>query len=307
MMNTKLPFVCGISLLLASSCVGEGTGPGWGVGENRVLEDPGATNDDEWSFSVAVPTGVARERLALAAASSLVLHPRVRVEAGPTDELPTVAGLRQVGIGEGCVLGTVYGGLDNSIRIGRETTIGGYVKASTDVVGAEAARIAIGVLDHVSDPGEYYEWHVEPPPATASTPLLVNMGLRDLAPGAYSSLVLEAEGSLSLRAGRYFFSKLELRSGTLSIDDSIGPVYVWVKDALAIRSQFRCPEHGKFLLGYSGTGRLSVAGGFCGLLIAPSATIALDDTSNKYSGSFFAEGIEVGEAVVVRHAPFSLW
>jgi hypothetical protein len=308
-----MPFRWPVLCLITSACVGEGTFPDWGVHETRVLHPRGAGNAGEgWGFDVAVPTGVARERLALAAEGRLVLHPRASVESEARKELATVAGLREVSIGEGARVGTVYGGLASTISLGERTTIAGYVKASAGVEasagvqGREPASIALGVREGVADPGEYYEWQVTPPPMSTGAPLVVQAGLQTVEPGTYSSLVLDEGGSVALRAGHHFFLRLELRGGSLLIDDSNGPVYVWVKDELVVRSAVRCPEHAKFMLGYAGGGVLPVGAGFCGMLVAPSAALQLFDASAAYTGSFFAESIDLAEGVSVRHDPFRL-
>jgi hypothetical protein len=295
--------------LVTSACVGEGSVNDWGVHERRVLSPRGAgATSESWSFDVAGPTGVGRERLALAAETRLVLHPRAKVESGARDdarkELPTVAGLREVSLGEGSRVGTVYGGLAGAIHLGERATIDGYVKASASVEGAKGANIALGIREGVADPGEYYEWQVTPPPT--GSPLVVQAGLQAVEPGAYSSLVLNDGDSVALHAGHHFFLRLELRGGSLVVNDSGGAVYVWVKDELVVQSGFRCPEHVKFLLGYTGSGVLPVGAGFCGMLVAPSAALQLSDASAPYTGSFFAESIDVGEGVTVRHDPFWL-
>src|SRR5262245_9243387 len=117
-----------MSWSMLGACVGEGTVQDWGVHETRALGSRrSAAARDDWAFEVAVPTGVARERLALAAESRLVLHPRVSVESRAGKELATVAGLREVSIGEGARVGSVYGGLSSPISLGEQTTATGYV------------------------------------------------------------------------------------------------------------------------------------------------------------------------------------
>jgi hypothetical protein len=58
------------------------------------------------------------------------------------------------------------------------------------------------------------------------------------------------------------------------------------------------------VLGYGGATDVTVAGGFCGILVAPRAGLTLEDTRRPYRGAFFASAIDVGTQVTIQHDPF---
>ncbi len=100
-----------------------------------------------------------------------------------------------------------------------------------------------------------------------------------LGPGYYSSIYLNG-GTLTLLSGSYVVDSLNLNSGTLYIDDSNGPVYLWVTSGLSPNSvvAVKSGNPADFWLIYDGTGQINNNSGndFTGVLFAPAASINLD-------------------------------
>lgn len=297
-------------MMLTGACMGEGRLQSWGLHEVRVGLPAEQRGDaaDEWEFEVAVPTGVARERLAVAAEGSLVIGEGATISGAEGDKRPILSGLGTVSIGSGSEVGSVYGGAQTSIVLDAGSSVKGYIKASRKVVKHDGVNIGVGVLEDVNDPGEAYRWTLEPPAAAGESDVVVGSDGEALAPGAYGMLAVEVGSRTVLRNGHYFFLSLVVeKGGTLEIDDSAGAVYVWVRDQLALAEAPRCSALPRFLLGFAASDELSIEGGFCGMLIAPGARLALAGPQSAYHGSFFAQSIEIAPHTTIRHEPFLWW
>jgi hypothetical protein len=293
-------------LVTMSGCVGEGA-PEWGLHERRLSREEGMLEPPhgDWQFQLAVPIGVARTRLALAAEQSLVVGAHAAITARQAKEFATLAGLSQVSIGSGAHVGSVYGGAAAPISIGDDATVDGFVRADTSI-RPSSAHFAVGVQTDVPDPGEYFRWTVQPPSEATERHLEPAADAITLPPGAYASIVIDAGSDVVLGAGQYFFQSLEIGEGTLRIEDTAGPVYVWVQRLLQLTGVPRCASGEKFMLGYHGNSDVTVPAGFCGTLVAPFAALQLTGTQAPYVGAFFARSIDVADDVVIEHRPFKL-
>jgi hypothetical protein len=157
----------------------------------------------------------------------------------------------------------------------------------------------------VGDPGQFYDWLAEPPSRLEDARLAAGPGSITLAPGAYDELTVAPGMEVILHAGHHYFRSLTLAErGRLTIDDTHGAVYVWVRDQLTLADGLRCSSCPSFVLGYGGAAAVAVAGGFCGILVASRASLTLGDSARAYRGAFFASVIDVGAQVVIQHDPF---
>lgn len=91
-------------------------------------------------------------------------------------------------------------------------------------------------------------------------------------------------GTLTLKAGKYVVTRLNLNSGTLSIDDSAGPVALWVLDFLSPSSTVTVAsgKASRFWMVYNGTQQVNnnTNNNFTGVLFAPAAEINLNYVIN---------------------------
>jgi len=105
-------------------------------------------------------------------------------------------------------------------------------------------------------------------------------------PATPSSVVYYSEvdlngGTLTLKAGRYVINSLNLNeSGTLYIDDTQGPVVLWVLSPPGLNSgvTVKSGKAENFWLVYNGTGQINNNrnNNFTGIIFAPGAEINLN-------------------------------
>jgi hypothetical protein len=295
-----------LPIVTAAACLGDTVIANWDLGEKRhgPLDSP--RDCGSWHFCVAVPTGVELDRVALGASRSLRLGDGAAlVDCAASREPATVAALAELTIGRGARVGSVYGSAAAPLSIGAGTAVRGFVKASSTLRLDPGAVVTFGTLEGVADPGEFYDWRAEPPTRLEDARGAIEPESRTLAPGAYDELSVGPGMEVTLRTGQHYFRSLTVAEhGQLTIDDSKGPVYVWVRDQLTLADALRCSSCPSLVLGYGGTAAVEVASGFCGILVAPRASLTLLDSTRPYRGAFFASTLDVGADVVVQHDPF---
>lgn len=124
--------------------------------------------------------------------------------------------------------------------------------------------------------------------------ITVNSGETEpLSPGSYGSIFLNSGGTLELSSGVYILDQFFVNSASAAvvIDDSAGPVYLYVGQQVAYRDVFVTPGgvSAEIFLGYAGTSQLTVDAPFLGAILAPNAILALGNgNAQVFRGSFAA-------------------
>src|SRR5690606_26559621 len=113
--------------------------------------------------------------------------------------------------------------------------------------------------------------------------------------GAYGNVSIKSRAVLTLVAGTYTMNSLSVEpQAKLVFDDSAGPIFIYVRDALTYRgdsivSSSHSPD---VLLGYFGTPTAYFDAPFYGDILAPRAEIVLG-SQEPHEGRFFARKVEV--------------
>jgi hypothetical protein len=125
---------------------------------------------------------------------------------------------------------------------------------------------------------------------------------RTILPGAYNTVRVATGATLNLSSGTYFFNSFDLEpQGTVTLDQTHGPITIYIKTWLAYRASFVDPSgsYAGFFVGYFGTG-LTLEAPFNGVLVAPNAAMTLGvSTSTTFTGDFFAKGLALTPNTVV--------
>ena len=131
--------------------------------------------------------------------------------------------------------------------------------------------------------------------------------LLDLRPGTYSTVVIEAGATAIIRSGAYYFRSLEMQPGSIvKIDNGNGPVFLWVRDALALGGTMMEDEAAKpnVLIGYAGSAAPAITGALRATLVAPAAEVALPAGGKSHLGAVFAGSLRVDDGAVIDHRAF---
>jgi hypothetical protein len=289
----------------------------WGLPETRrvvtTLQAVPTLTDAEGAFAVLVPLGLDRQRLALSAAEDLVLG------RGATVSKPTlnphlvrhgvVSSMGDLTIEGDVAVGAAYALGKRPPRVEGGAVVDGYVRCTGEDDQIGPGTVRLGVLKGQKTAIEVFTWRVEFPPETRGSRFsrAEDTAVSRVEPGAYSDVMVGAGSRAAIRTGTYFVNRLQVDDGgTLEIDNTNGPVYVWVRDAFEMHGTMQedFPD-GNVLFGYAGSKPVAMAA-FRGTLVAPAASLVLQAGPSGNSGAFFASRIVVEPHGVVEHRPFVL-
>jgi RHS repeat-associated protein len=196
--------------------------------------------------------------------------------------------------------------------------IGGPINGTAwagGVVSAGATSRASGVNLESFEAGRI---HVEYPADLNTKPDVVlseHQDLRELVPGAYGFVTLnppsDADVELRLRSGVYHLRGLAIDTGsTVTIDNEQGPVFIHVRDALALEAGKwirTAPQKNNVLLTFAGR-RLSPIVAFQGTFVAPRVELLQSGTTafgaRPIGGSFFARSVRFTDSATIAFHPF---
>ncbi len=120
---------------------------------------------------------------------------------------------------------------------------------------------------------------------------------RRLEPGRYGAAQVLAGGTLTLSAGTYYLTSLRVApNATLSLDESAGPVIIYVQTTFAFGgTESETGGEGHVLIAVLGCASDTITAPFRGTIAAPSATLSLGPNGGQsFAGKFFAETITLG-------------
>jgi hypothetical protein len=144
------------------------------------------------------------------------------------------------------------------------------------------------------------------PPFTSGDLTVPNDSFVTGSPNRYGNVIVRARSTLTIPAGSYYFDSLLVEpQATLVADDSLGPVFVYVRSALTLRGTVRGLESTvpELLLADFGSGSIELSGPFQGTLIARDALLNFS-SQQVHSGAFYANHVTVGPDTKLTLAPF---
>jgi DNA-binding protein YbaB len=127
-------------------------------------------------------------------------------------------------------------------------------------------------------------------------------------PGYYANLHPKNGAIATLSSGVYYFNTLFLEPGsTVKLNQSSGPVVIWVKSSFTHRGTFVDVANGfpRLFIGYVGTSTAIVETKFRGTLSAPNTKISIS-TIQSHEGAFHGRDVEVQPDCQICHRPFEL-
>jgi hypothetical protein len=123
------------------------------------------------------------------------------------------------------------------------------------------------------------------------------------APGSYGQTTVYSRGRLRLTAGRYFFTSLDLEpQAVLEVDESAGPVTIFVRDSVIFRGSILTPANAlaSVFVGYTGTNAVFLEAPFNGTFVAPNASLTIGTNGVlTYRAQFVARVFEQRPGTVV--------
>lgn len=291
----------------------------WNLDETRDFRpvgfDPPACAAPTGALSFVLPLGVARSAVALGACASLTVGNGATVReasdsaGGDAEAFVVLVSAGSARVGHGARVPSIYVLGREPLRLGPDAAVYGFIKASAGLEWAPSATVDIDVMGAAERDCERRSWAI---PFLKGAVHDVHTRVTDsspvrLEPGPYGRMLVEARSALVLRSGQYVMDALDVEpQGVLEIDNTRGPVWLWVRSALALRGEMWTYFAGlNVLFGYAGTAAPDLAGPFRGTLVVPNASLRLPATPRPHVGSFFARDIDLAPGAMVEHAPLA--
>jgi hypothetical protein len=219
------------------------------------------------------------------------------------------AGATQTYLGVGAQVGNLLS--LGPVFASNNALVGGFLKTGQTLTLQTGVQIAGPITQHATN-------IIFAPAPTVSATFPPNRPSVDVEPGqsssitagAYSSVAIKSNATLTLGSGNYTMSSLDIEpQATIKINSINGPVVLTVQQAIVFNGgsvvDSGNPQAPDFLLGYVGTQAVNVATPFNGAIFAPNASLTLHTVSAPgYTGQFYAQELEAGPHVTVTHRPY---
>jgi hypothetical protein len=302
-----LPFVAVLGALLTQAC---GAATEGAESEERV-SSVALPATGPASFTIALPDYMMPQAVAVWSSQSLRLASRVVVRRSSNRFGRVVnIGTLPTDLQPDAQTGSLWTGKDISLgsgaRIEGNLIAAGQVQKQPGVVvtGLTRPNTAITPLRESS-------WQVELPAQSLGDVSLEPGASRTLAPGGYRNASIKSRATLALSHGTYVFDHMTVEpQATLSVDDSAGPVIIYVNGSFTYRGAISdagaTPDERVDLLVVSrGTGQTTIEASFKGTVFAPKGKLYLGPLNGAvHFGAFFGKEVDVQPGTIVNHRAF---
>jgi len=271
------------------------------------LCDPATAGAGARIVTVTIPQGLSGSQVALNAEKQLTLQDDVRVAGYPGGFAPVASvGTQATTLGAAVQIGELFSVAKASIGAG--SIVHGVARSSGTLTLAPGASATEGVSASVSMT-PFVRESVSYTRPSATQPGIVARGTSVVAKPDlnYGTTSLGYGATLQLSAGDYHFDALTIsRGGLISIDNSGGPVRVFVHGAFSYSGVIRenLPDVPNVLFVQTSCNPVTLAGPFSGTLVAPAASIVLKSVPTGHTGAFFGATVKVEPGTTVRHRGF---
>jgi hypothetical protein len=296
--------------------VGSGCGNGNGNGE---IEATGRTSSAltyplpsaSYSITLQTPKGVSTQDVALAATNYIEIDGLggqvIRSNASLLSTI-TSTGAGGVQVDAAATAGNIWAQQKAALLPG--ATAKGNIYTNSPAIGLGATIGGQIVTNAVYTPPNVTSWAVTFPAGTVSDLEVFGGTTSTQVPGRFGNTQVDATATLKLSSGAYYFESLTLLPlSTIMIDQTKGPVFLYVHNALSYSGTV-VSTSGDFpdlLLGYFGVPPVTLSSPFLGTFISTFGATTLGDFVPPHIGAFFAPTITVSTgAVVVFRSPANL-
>ncbi|MEO8902727.1 MAG: hypothetical protein ABI488_11915 [Polyangiaceae bacterium] len=219
------------------------------------------------------------------------------------------------------VNGVVNSGAGGQVSVGNDSTIGNlfslspvrlFDRSTTGVIQTSAG-VTPGQNDHILGIIRTTPTLVSFPSLVASYTSVTAVNVapdakQTLAPGQFGKVTVNSRGQLTLSAGTYDFTGLDLEpQAHLVVPANVENVKIFVRDNIVYRgtTNLNNGASAPVYLGFTGTAPVILESPFVGTAVAPNATLTLQTVSAPHTGEFFAKQVNVSAHTIVNSNAFS--
>jgi hypothetical protein len=258
------------------------------------------------TFVLSYPLGSSVTTAVVAADDSLQIGDQCHILTATGSPGPaTNAGSNATTIGNSTVVGALSSvgsvQLRDRASVSTVTSAGSVTLGNGDVLGAVVRGATLTPLSQRT-------MTVQPPAGSGANMTFAVGQVGSLPPALYGSVTVNPNAVVTLTAGTYLLTSLDLEpQAVLKLDTSGGAIWLYVNGAVIWRGS-ASGDTTRFALGYLATGTLDLESPFNGLALAPFGTLQLVSTSGTYTGAFYGKDVLLEAGVTVKQAttPFLL-
>jgi hypothetical protein len=246
------------------------------------------------TFTIALPPQVPVQSVGAGANETLLIDDGaiVHTSAGTFATIVNL-GSSQTNLGVGSNVGNVWSVGPVVLRDRAHVT--GSIRGQGSITVAPTASVSPGpiVANTPITPPDSISWAVTFP-SPGGDVLLKPSARRTLPPGSFGALTVQPSATLILTSGTYFFQSIDFEShATVSLDDSHGPIAIYVANSVIYRASVSDTANNpaNILIGFAGTAPVSIEASFDGTFVAPAARVTVGSLAHR--GAFFAKGLEL--------------
>lgn len=275
--------------------------------------DPGTDGPTGWNqrtISFPLPPLLGVDQIAVLASNGVIVRDRGTVE-GSLGTLPATVAMGTSGIvANDARLADLYS--RGTVELRHRGLVQGSIFTTGPVVGLETSQVQGSVItDYQFDPPGELSWNVRIPPELIGDLALEPDQHLHLTPGRYGTVSIKSRSSVTLEAGDYFMASLRVLEpqSELRIDDSAGPVRLYVEDNLVFRGAIlraAGAAPADVLVTVLGQSPIYLESAFHGFFFAPNASVEVRRTQAAHSGVVFAHSVDLDADVLWEHRPFRL-
>lgn len=207
-----------------------------------------------------------------------------------------------------------------SARVGSVSTRGEAVLRSNSVVSNKLVAARVTRQTPVTAPATFtvpsgdpakISWNVTFPTAHNGEVRLDPDKTRELTPGRYTTVIVNARATLKLKpGGAYYFDSFTVEpTAKVLADSSQGTAVIYVRDGMSIKGSVSATTRtGDLLIGCFTSDAIFVESELDATIIAPKSELTigpLNGTVGRYDGSYFARVLRLRPDVVVRRTALS--
>ena len=277
------------ALVVAAACSDSSHTSHEGVGRSEQRADSVAQR--ALTLTVPLPEGVRLSSLTLGASQTVKVADRGQIRG------LVLANEQSAEVGNDARVAAIWAGGDVQVR--DRSSVDGDLRAGGSAQVSSSAQVGGSTHEGGGQvPVSLRSWTVFVPEGSAGPVLLEPNTSRDLEPNSsWGQLSVRAGASIRLHSGVYYFESVTLESGSsLVIDDSDGPVQIYVQNGFIHRGSIRASTYGvpRLFVGVLGTQQVMIEAPFTGALFAPQASVRLQAARPEgHRGTFFGRDLSV--------------
>jgi hypothetical protein len=298
---------CVMGLLLVA-CGGADVGAGSAVEASTGVETEAVTTPTP--FTITLPHGLSPGSVAAGATEALILEDRAKiVRVDGSFAAATSVGTVTTTIGVDARTGNLVSKPSVTLRGANTATlfnVNGDATTGGTVTIQNHARVSGTTTAQATITSDDFTRSVVIPAAGQPVTLSPNTS-RTLQPGSFAVVHAYQGATLTLNAGTYYFSSLQLEPGSkVVLKDDVSPVNIYLRDTLMYKGVFTETATGSLvgnvLVGALGTADITIETPYLGTLIAPKAKVVVrSNASGPHKGAFYGRRVELSPDAVLEH------